>query len=68
MSGKQAGRDFFRKTTNGLTPAEQCHIMKSLYYEPCICRKKYTIESLVSDDYCTRLWLYSLYLFSIKYN
>lgn len=68
MIGKQANQDFFGETADGLTPAEQRHIMKSLYYESCIFRKKYTIESQVSHDYCTRLWLYSLYLFPIKYS
>jgi hypothetical protein len=40
MIQKQAGQDFFGETSDGLTPAEQHHIMKSLYYECCFFRKR----------------------------
>lgn len=68
MTGKQNAQDFFGKTPDGLISAEQYHIMKSLYNESCLFGNKYIIESLLSHDYCTRLWLYSFYLFSIKYS
>lgn len=63
MIGKQNGQDFFGKTADGLTPAEQYHIMKSLYNESYIFGNKYIIESLLSHDYCTNCGYKFLFVF-----